>query len=176
MSHAVLGHSRWTGQGGEFWQKVVHWIQFSHSVVSNSLRPHGLQHTRLPCLSSTPRAYSNSCPLSWWCPPTILFSVIPFSSCPQSFPTSWSFPMSQFFASGIGVPKYWSFSLNISLSNKHSGLISFRMDWMMDKDDLLAVQGTLKSLLQYYSSEASVLQRSAFFITFSANDHDLTLK
>ena len=68
--------------------------------------------------------------------------------------------MSQFFASGIGVPKYWSFSLNISPSNKHSGLISFRMDWL----DLLAVQGTLKSLPQHHSSKASILRRSAFFI------------
>ena len=81
-------------------------VQFSHSVVSNSLWPHGLQHTRLPCPSPTPGAYSNSCPLSWWCYPTISSSVVPFSSCLQSFPASGSFPMSQFFASGgisIGV-------------------------------------------------------------------------
>ena len=80
--------------------------QFSHSVVSNSLWPHGLQHARLPCPSPTPGAYSNSCPLSWWCHPTIPSSVIPFSSCPQSFPASGSFPMSWFFASdgqSIGV-------------------------------------------------------------------------
>ena len=73
---------------------------FSRSVVSNSLWPPGLQHTRLPCPSSTPRAYSNSCPSGWWCHPTISSSVIPFSSCLQSFPESRSFPMSQFFASG----------------------------------------------------------------------------
>ena len=81
-------------------------IQFSHSVVSNSLRPCGLQHTRLPCPSPTPGAFSNSCPLSWWCHLTILSSVVHFSSCLQSFPTSRSFPVSQFFASGgqsIGV-------------------------------------------------------------------------
>ena len=80
--------------------------QFSHSVVSDSLRPHGLQHARLPCPSPTPRACSNSCPSSWWCHSTISSSVIPFSSCLQSFPASGSFPMSQFFASGgpsIGV-------------------------------------------------------------------------
>ena len=79
---------------------------FSHSVVSDSLRPHGLQHTRLSCPSPTPRTCSDSCPLSRWCHPTISSSVIPFSSCHQSFPASGSFPMSQFFTSGgqgIGV-------------------------------------------------------------------------
>ena len=81
-------------------------VQFSRSVVSDSLWPHGLQHARLPCPSPTPRAYSNSWPLSQWCHPTISSSVVPFSSCLQSFPASGSFPMSQFFASGgqsIGV-------------------------------------------------------------------------
>ena len=80
-------------------------VQFSHSVVSNSLRPHGLQHTRPPCPSPTPGAYLNSCPSHWWCHPTIPSSVIPFSHF-QSFPASGSFPISQFFASGcqsIGV-------------------------------------------------------------------------
>ena len=75
-------------------------VQFSRSAVSNSLRPHGWQHARLPCPSPTPRAYSNSCPLSRWCHPTISSSVVPFSSCLQSFPASGSFQMSQFFASG----------------------------------------------------------------------------
>ena len=74
--------------------------QLSHSVMSNSLWPSGLQHTRPPCLSPTPRLYSNSCPLSWWCHPTISSYVIPFSSCPQSFPASESFPMSQLCTSG----------------------------------------------------------------------------
>ena len=75
-------------------------VQFSHSVVSNSLRPHGLQHTRLPCPSPTPRACSNSCLMSWWCYPTISFSVVPFSSRLQSFPASHSILTSQLFASG----------------------------------------------------------------------------
>ena len=75
-------------------------VLFSRSVVSDSLWPHELQHARLPCPSSTPRAYSNSCSLSQWCHPTISSSVIPFSLCLQSFPASGSFPMSQFFASG----------------------------------------------------------------------------
>ena len=81
-------------------------VQFSCSVVSDSWQHHGLQHARLPCPSPTPRAYSDSCPLSWWCHPTISSSVISFSSCLQSFPASGSFSMSQFLASGgqsIGV-------------------------------------------------------------------------
>ena len=75
-------------------------VQFSNSVMTDSLQPHGLQHARPPCPSPTPGVHPNSCPLSRWCHPTILSSVIPFSSCPQSFPASGSFPMSQFFASG----------------------------------------------------------------------------
>ena len=81
-------------------------LLFSCSVMSDSLRPHGLQHARLPCPSTSPGACSSSCPLSWWCHPTILSSVVPVSSCPQSFSASGSFPMSQFFPSGgqsIGV-------------------------------------------------------------------------
>ena len=81
-------------------------VQFSHSVMSDSLQPHGLQHPRLPCPSPTPKAYSNLCPSSQWCHPTISSSVIPSSSCLQSFPASGSFPVSQFFTLGgqsIGV-------------------------------------------------------------------------
>ena len=81
-------------------------VQFSHLVVSDSLCPHGLQHARLPCPSPTPGVHSNSYPLSRWCHPTISYSVVPFSSCPQSFPASGSFPVSQFFTTGgqsIGV-------------------------------------------------------------------------
>ena len=85
---------------------TVESVQFSCSVMSSSLQPHGLQHTRPPCPSPTPRVYSHSCPLSWWGHPTISSSVIPFSSCPQSFPPSGSFQTSQPFASGgqsIGI-------------------------------------------------------------------------
>ena len=131
--------------------------QFS-SVVCDSLRPHELKHARPPCPSPTPGVHPNPCPLCQWCHLTISSSVIPFSSCPQSFPASGSFQMTQLFASGgqsIG-----SFSFNICPSNEHPELISFRMDWL----DLLAVQGTLKSLLQHHSSKASILQCSAFFI------------
>ena len=87
-------------------QSILKEVQFSCSVVSDSLWPHGLQQARLPCPSSTPKAYSNSCPLSQWCHPTISSSVVPLSSCLQSFPALGSFPMSHFFASGgqnIGV-------------------------------------------------------------------------
>ena len=101
-----------------------------------------LQHARLPCPSPTPGSCSNTCPLSHWCHPTISSSVVPFSSRLQSFLTSGSFLMSQFFASGgQSRPKYWSFSFNINPSNEYSGLISFRIDWV----NLLEVQGTLES-------------------------------
>ena len=119
---------------------------------------HGLQHTRLPCPSLSPRVCSNSCLLSKWCHPTILWSVIPFSSCLQSFPASGSFPMSQLFASG-GPSIASKFQFQHQSSNEHPGLISFRMDWL----DLLAVQRTPKSLLQHHSSKASILLCSAFF-------------
>ena len=89
------------------WKKRFYYsVQFSHSVVSDSLQPHGLQDARLPCPSPTPGVYSNSCSSRWWCHPTISSSVVPFSSCLQSFPASGSFPMSQLFTSGgqsIGV-------------------------------------------------------------------------
>ena len=133
-------------------------VQFSHSVVSDSLRPHELQHARPPCPSQTPGVYPNSCPSIQWCHPAISSSVIPISSCPQSLQASASFPVSQLFASGgqsIG-----SFSFSISPSIEHLGLIYFRMDWL----DLLAVQGALKSLLQHHSSKASIFQCSAFLV------------
>ena len=98
-------------------------------------------------------------------PLAISSSVIPFSSCPQSLPASGSFPMSQLFR--MRWPKYWSFSLSISPSNEHPGLISFRIDWL----DLLAVQGTVKSLLQYHSSKASILRLSAFFTVQFSNPY-----
>ena len=133
-------------------------VQFSRSVMSDCSQPHGLQHTRPPCPSPTPRVYPNSCPLSQWCHPTISSSDVPFASRLQSFPASGSFQNESAFH--IRWPKYWSLSFNISPSNEHSGLISFRMDWL----DLLAVQRTLKSLLQHHSSKASILRLSAFFI------------
>ena len=131
-------------------------VQFSRSVMSDSFRPHELQHSRPSCPSPTPGVHSNSRPWSQWCHPAISSSVIPFSSCPQSLPASGSF---QWVNSSHEVAKVLEFQLNIIPSKEHAGLISFRMDWL----DLLAVQGTLKSLLQYHGSKASILPRSAFF-------------
>ena len=110
-----------------------------------------LQHARLSCSSLTLRAYSNSCPTSCWCHATISSSIVSFSSCLQSFPASGS-------VLHIRWPQYWSFS--ISPSNEYSGLISFKIDWF----DLLAVHGTLKSLLQHHTWKASILRHSDLFI------------
>ena len=131
--------NKWTfTQKGKCMHWSVHSVQFSRSVVSDSLWPHELQHARPPCPSPAPRVHPNSCPLSWWCHPTISSSVVPFSSCLQYFPASGSFQMSQLFTSGgqsIGV----SASTSVLLMNTQDwsllGLISFRMDWL----DLLAV-------------------------------------
>ena len=133
-------------------------VQFGRSVVSDSLRPHESQHARPSCLSPTPGVHSNSRPSSWWCHPVISSSVVPFSCCPQSLPTSESFPMNQLFTWGGQSTGVFSFS--IIPSKEIPGLISFRMDWL----DLPAVQGTLKFLLQHHSLKASILQCSAFFI------------
>ena len=127
-------------------------VQFSRSVISDSLWTHRLQYARLPWLSPTPRVYLNSCPLSRWCHPTISFSVgSPLLLLPSTFPSIKVF--SNELVLCMTFPKYWSFSSNISTSNEHPGLISFRMDWM----NLLAVQGTLKSLLQFKSIKSSEL-------------------
>ena len=144
-------------------------VQFSCSVVSDSLWPHGLQLARLLCPSPTPGAYSNSCSLSRWCHPTISSSVVPFSSRLQCFQSSIKV-LSNESVLHIRWPKYWCFSFSISPTNEYSGLTSFRMDWL----DLLAVQGTLESLLQCHCSKASILQLSAFFIVptlTSIHDH-----
>ena len=162
-----LKNLAWSLVSGKWWQpwttvpvlkvKETESVQFSCSVLSNFLRPHGLQHTRLPCPSTTPGVYSNSCSLSRLCHSTISSSVFRFSSHLQSSPAS---VFSSESVLCIRWPKYWSFSFSISSSNEYSGLISFRMDWL----GLLAVQGTLKSLLQHHSSKASILWLSAFFI------------
>ena len=117
--------------------------------MSDSPRPHEPQHARPPCPSPTPGVHPNPCPLSQWRHPTISSSVVPFSSI---FPSIRVFSNES--ALRIRCPKYWSFSFNIRPSNEHPGLISFRMDWL----DLLAVQGTLKSLLQHHSSKVSILR------------------
>ena len=132
-------------------------VQFSCSVVSDSLWPYGLQHARPPCPSPTPGVYSNSCPSSRGCHPPISCSVVPFSSHLQSFPALISSNESVLC---IRWPQYWNFSFSISPSNEYSGLISFRIDGWIS----LKVQGTLKNLLQHHSSKASILQHSVFFI------------
>ena len=129
-------------------------VQFSHSVASDSLRPHELQHSRPPCPSPTAAVYPNSCPLSLWCHLTISSSVVPFSSCLQSFPTSGSLQMSQPFASG---------GQNIGVSASTSVLPVNTQDWFpLGWTGWISLQS--KGLLQHHSSKASILLRSAFFI------------
>ena len=128
-------------------------VQVSHCQVQ-LFATRGLQQARLLCPSPTPGVCSNSCPSSWWCHPTISSSVVPFPSCFQSFPASGSFLMSQFFTSGSQ-----SIGASASVLPMNIQLISFRIDWF----DLLAVQGTLKRLLQHCSSKESIVCCSAFF-------------
>ena len=131
-------------------------VQISHAVMSDSLQPHGLQHARLPCPSPTPGVYSNSCPLSQWCHPTISSSVIPFFSHLQSFPASGSFQMSQFFASD---------GQSIGVSASASVLPMTVQDWFpLELTGWISLQSkNSKSLLQHHSSKASIFQCSAFF-------------
>ena len=124
--------------------------------MSNSLWPHEPQNARPLCPSPTPRAYPNTCPLSQWCHPTTS-PCCPLLLLPSIFSSIRVFSSES--ALHMRWPNYWSFSLSISPSNEHPGLISFRMDWL----DLLAVQGTLKSLFQHHSSKASILWHSAIF-------------
>ena len=133
--------------------------------MPDSLQPHRLQHVRPPCPSPTPRVYPNSCPLSRWCHPTIPSSVVPPLLLPSIFPSI------KESALHIRWPKYWSFSFSISPSNEYSELISFRMDWFD-----LAVQGTLKSLLQHHSSKALVLQCSTFFMVQLSHPYVTAIK
>ena len=126
-------------------------VQFSWSVMSDSLRPHGLQHTRLPCPSPTPGACSNSCPLSWWCHPTISFSVVPLSSCLQSFPESGAFPMNQFFSSG---------GQSIGASATASALPMNIQDWFpLGLTNLISLQS--KGLSRVFSN--TTVQKHQFF-------------
>ena len=140
---------------------ISHSVQFSSVaqlclILWNSLQS---QHTRPPCPSPTPGVYSNSCPPSQWCHPAISSSVVPFSFLSPILPSIRVLSNESTHWKLMRWPKYWSFSFNISPSNEYPRLISFRMDWL----DLLAIQGTLKSLLQHHSPKASILWRSAFF-------------
>ena len=133
-------------------------VHFSHSVMSDSLQPHEMQHARPPCPSPTPGVHPNPCPLSQWCHPTISSSVVRVSSCPQSFPASVSLQMSQLFTSGrlsIGV----SASTSVFTMNTQDWYPLGWTGWISSQS-----KGGLKSLLKHHSSKASILQRSAFFI------------
>ena len=135
--------------------------QFSYSIVCNSLRPHELQHARLPCLSPSPGACSNMC-IDSVMPSNHLILCHPLLFLPSIVPSNRDF--SKVSVLHIRWPKYWSFSFSFSPSNEYSGLISFRMDWF----DLFAIQGILKSLLQHHSPKASVLQ---FQLSLLSNSH-----
>ena len=134
-------------------------LLLSCSVISNSSQPHGLQHSRLPCPSPTPRAYSNSCPSSRWCHPT---HCRPFLLPPSTFPGIRVFSNESVLL--IRWRKYWSFSISISLSSEYSGLISFRIDWL----DLFAVQGTLKSITPQLKSINSLASRFLYSPTLTS--------
>ena len=137
----VTKRETWVNEG-ESWKEQFTYLLFGKAVsvqFTDSLRPHGQSHTRLPCPSPTPGAYSDSCPLSGWCHPTISPSVIPFSSCLQSFPASGSFPMSQFFTSGcqsIGVPASASV-LPMNISGLINRMLSSR--WLNGITDSMGV-------------------------------------
>ena len=132
------------------------WNSTQFSSVARSLQPHGLQHARLPCLSQAPRIYPDSCPLVM--PSNHLILCCPLLLLPSIFPSIRVFSNES--ALHIRWPKLWSFTFSISPSNEFSGLISFRMDRL----DFVAIQGTLKSLLQHHSSKASIFRCSAFFM------------
>ena len=128
-------------------------LQFSHSVGSDSLQPHGLQHTRPLCPSPTPRVYSNSCPLSQWLHPAILSSVVPFSSCLQSFPASGSFQMSQLLTSG---------GRSIGVSALASALPINIQDWFpLGWNGWISLQS--KGLSRFFSN--TTVQKHQFFVT-----------
>ena len=150
-------------------EKLPKWVsdQFSCSVVSNSLQFHGLQHASLPCPSPTPRTYSNLCPSSWWCHTTISSSVIPFSSCPQSFPASGTFQMSQLFASDgqrIGVSASASALPYSGLNIEYSGLISSGLTGLLSLHS--------KALSRVFSN--TTVQKHQFFgtqLSLQSNSH-----
>ena len=150
-------------------KNVVHSsVQFSRSVVSDSLQPHESQHARPPCPSPTPGVHSDSCPSSQSCHPAVLCH--PLLLLPPNPPSIRVFSSES--TLHMRWSKYWSFSFSIFPSQEIPGLISFRMDWL----DLLAVQGTLKSLLQQHSSKASILWRSAFFTVQLSHPYMITGK
>ena len=150
----------------------IHWfssVQFSHSVVSDSLWTHESHHARPPCPSPTHRVHPNSCPLSQWCHPTISLPLL--SPSPPALNLSQHQGLFKWVSSSHQVAKVLEFQLNISPSKVYPGLI-FRTDWLK----LLAVQGALKSLLQNHSSKPSILKNSAFFIVQFSHSYMTTRK
>ena len=151
----------------KFWWDILQTVsvQFSRSVMSNSLRPHESQHARPPCPSPTPGLYSNSCPSSRWCHPAISSTVVPFSSCPHPLPASGSFPVSQLFA--------WVVQ-SIGVSASASVLPMSTQNWSaLGWTGWISLQSKgLKSLLQHQGSKASILRRSAFFTVQLTSIHD----
>ena len=136
-------------------------VQFSLSVMSDSLRPQGLQHPRPPCPSPIPGVYQNSCPLSYWCHPAVSSSVIPFSSCPQSFPASGSFQMSQLFTSG---------GRSIGVSTSTSVIPMNTQDWSLGWTDWISLQS--KGLSRVFSN--TTVQKHQFFgaqLSSQSNSH-----
>ena len=123
--------------------------------MSDSLWPQGLQHARPPCPSTTPGVHPNPCPQSWWCHPTISSSVVPFSSCPQSFPASGSFPVSQFFTSGDQ-----SIGASASASSEYPGLISFRIDWLDLQGTFKVFSNTTVQKHQFFGAQLSLWSNS----------------
>ena len=142
-------------------------VQFSHSVVSDSLWPHETQHARPSCPSPTPRVHSNSRPSSRWCHLILCHPLLLLPPIPPSIRV-----FSNESTLHMRWPNYWSFSFSIIPSKEHLGLISLRMDWL----DLLSAQGTLKSLLQHHSSKASILRCSAFFTVQLSHPYMTTWK
>ena len=160
------GHSQWCYSYGpkvdtaqmSSTDKWISSVQFTHSVVSDSLRPHESQHARPPCPSPPPRVHSDSRPSSPWCHPAISSSVVPVSSCPQSLPASGSFPVSQFFTSG---------GQSIGVSASASVLPMNTQDWSpLGWAVWISLQskGLSRVFSNTHRSKASILQRSAFFI------------
>ena len=158
ICRAVLIALKSVLSSGHTFDSVMAMLLFSHSVLSDSLRPHGLQHGRLPCPSPSPRVCSNSGPFESVMPSNHLILSHPLLLLQSVFPSIRVFSNESTLC--IRRPKSWSFRFSISPSNEYSGFISFKMDWL----GLLVVQETLKSILQHHSSKASILWCSAFFM------------
>ena len=168
----MLATKRFDGHKTQWWvcetntKTYYQFVQYSRPVMSDSLRPHRLQPTRLPCPSPTPRAYSNSCPYSGWCHPTILSSVVPFSSYLQSFPASESFPISQLFTSGIQSIEVSALASIFPMNIKDwfplgwTGFISLQSKWLSR-----VFSSTTVKKHQFFSAQLSLIQLLTPYMT-----------